>query len=70
MVDDDTTVTKYDCRVRVGDTQFVFGEKESNPPPPFYNLSAPLEDQPELNKEGKQTLTKGGEEKNEVRIYF
>ena len=46
-----------------------YGNNESNSPPPFYILSAPLEDQPELEKEGKQILIRGGEE-NEVRIYF
>jgi len=63
-VEEDTGVIKYDCRVHPGNFQhFSFGGKETNPPPPFNDLLAPLEDIPVLDKEGKEIIGKDGKAK-------
>ena len=58
---DDATIILHDCRVRVGDVQSMsFKDLEQRSPPPFNDLSAPLEDLPLLDDEGIQKMSKDG----------
>ena len=41
-----------------------FAAAEENPPPPFYALDAPWSDQPDLDTNGRQKITKGGKSKS------
>ena len=60
-VEEDTEEITCDCRVHLGDFQyFSFGGKETNPPPPFNDLMAPLENTPVSDKEGKEIIGKDG----------
>ena len=62
--DDHAKLTKHDCRVYPGMTQeFSFSDKENNPLPPFNRLDAKYEDSPDLDKKGKQKVTKKGNKK-------
>lgn len=51
-----------------GIQSFIFGDKDRFPPPLFHNLSAPYENEPELDKYGKQVFTKG--EKGKVKLEY
>ena len=61
ILDYNTTVVKYDCRVKEGNIQSMSFEKEEKLLlPPFNDLLAPLENTPLLDKNGLEVISKKG----------